>query len=215
MIHSHLKKGCIVLKNDKNKKDEEVLSEETQDVSSDDATEATDAMDQVEDVEVVSETETETIEVVSLDKQLEQKELELKEQLDRNHRTLAEFDNFRKRTLKEKDFMYEKGAKEILEVLLPIVDNFERAFDAVTDEHKEDSFVKGINMIYKQLITALKEMGVEEIEALGQVFDPHLHHAVQHETSEDHDESIVAAVYQKGYKYKDSVLRYSMVKVVN
>jgi molecular chaperone GrpE len=128
---------------------------------------------------------------------------------------MAEFDNFRKRTIKEKAQMYESGAKEVLDKLLPVVDNFERAFDAATDDHKEDPFVKGIDMIYKQVMAMLDDLGVEEIEALGEEFDPNLHHAVQHEASEDHDDNTVVDVFQKGYMYKDTVLRYSMVKVVN
>lgn len=134
---------------------------------------------------------------------------------DRLARQMAEFDNFRKRSFKEKEQMYEKGAKEVLEKLLPVIDNFERAFSAATTDHQNDPFVKGIDMIYKQFLTLLDDVGVEEIEAKDQPFDPNLHHAVQHEESEDHGESLVTDVYQKGYMYKDTVLRYSMVKVVN
>jgi molecular chaperone GrpE len=171
---------------------------------------------EAEDIEMVLEEEmVETIEVVSLEQQLEAKEAEVKEQVDRLHRTMAEFDNFRKRTIKEKAQMYEKGAKDVLEVLLPIVDNFERAFLVSTKEHQEDPFVKGIDMIYKQLVAGLNDIGVEEIEAKDQAFDTNLHHAVQHEESEDHEANMVTEVYQKGYMYKDTVLRHSMVKVVN
>lgn len=166
------------------------------------------------DTEVVEEV-VDSVEVVSVEQQLEQKEAEIKEQVDRLHRTMAEFDNFRKRTIREKAQMYEKGSKDVLEVLLPIVDNFERAFQVATKEHQEDPFVKGIDMIYKQLIAALNDIGVEEIIAKDQTFDTNLHHAVQHEESEDHEANIVAEVYQKGYMYKDTVLRHSMVKVVN
>lgn len=143
------------------------------------------------------------------------KEEEVKAATERYQRTMAEFDNFRKRTIKEKAQMYESGAKEVLDKLLPVIDNFERAFDAATEDHKEDPFVKGIDMIYKQVLAMLDELGIEEIEALNQPFNPDLHHAVQHEASEDHEDNMVVAVYQKGYTYKDTVLRYSMVKVVN
>lgn len=139
----------------------------------------------------------------------------IKAATERYQRTMAEFDNFRKRTIKEKAQMYESGAKEVLDKLLPVIDNFERAFDAATEDHKEDPFVKGIDMIYKQVLAMLDELGIEEIEALNQPFNPDLHHAVQHEASEDHEDNMVVAVYQKGYTYKDTVLRYSMVKVVN
>lgn len=164
---------------------------------------------EADDIEVVEETE------VTTEDPLAAKEAELKSAVDRYQRTMAEFDNFRKRTIKEKAQMYESGAKEVLDKLLPVIDNFERAFNAATDDHKEDPFVKGIDMIYKQVLAILDDLGVEEIEALNQPFDPDLHHAVQHDTSDDHDENMVVEVYQKGYTYKDTVLRYSMVKVVN
>ena len=170
------------------------------------------------ETEVVEEAEVEIEEeekVPAEEELLASKDEEVKNVTDRLHRTMAEFDNFRKRTIKEKAQMYESGAKEVLDKLLPVVDNFERAFDAATDDHKEDPFVKGIDMIYKQVLAMLDDLGVEEIEALHQPFDPELHHAVQHEESEDYDDNTVVAVYQKGYTYRDSVLRYSMVKVVN
>ena len=168
-----------------------------------------------EGAEVEEETDAEVMSEPTEDDMLAAKDAEVKAATDRYQRTMAEFDNFRKRTIKEKSMMYENGAKEVLDKLLPVIDNFERAFDAATDDHKEDPFVKGIDMIYKQVLGMLDELGVEEIDALDQPFDPELHHAVQHEESEDHAENMVVAVYQKGYTYKDSVLRYSMVKVVN
>jgi len=137
------------------------------------------------------------------------------EYLERLQRTMAEFDNFRKRTIKEKAAMYENGAKEILEKIIPVIDNFERALSSVTEEEKESPFTKGIEMIYKQLMSTLKDIGVEEIEAIGNEFDPNLHHAVSHEENEEYGENEVIEVLQKGYMYKDKVLRYSMVKVVN
>ncbi len=171
-----------------------------------------------EEVEAIESVEAEVVEkevALTLEEQLLAKDEALKNAIDRHQRTMAEFDNFRKRTMKEKAQMYESGAKEVLDKLLPVVDNFERAFDVATDEHKGDPFVKGIDLIYKQVIALLDDLGVEEIEALNKPFDPELHHAVQHEESEDYDDNTVVAVYQKGYTYKDSVLRYSMVKVVN
>ncbi len=167
-------------------------------------------------VEGAEEEAVETVEEPAAEEDvLAAKDQEIKAAVERYQRTMAEFDNFRKRTVKEKSTMYENGAKEVLEKLLPIVDNFERAFDVATDDHKEDPFVKGIDMIYKQFMSMLDDLDVHEIEALNQPFDPDLHHAVQHDTSDDHDENTVAAVFQKGYTYKDAVLRYSMVKVVN
>ncbi len=143
------------------------------------------------------------------------KEAEAKEHLDRLQRTMAEFDNFRKRTLKEKSQMYENGAKDVLEKLLPVIDNFERALSCIKDDEKKQPFVKGVDMIYKQLMATLSDIGVEEIEAEGQEFDPNLHHAVSHEENDEYGDNQVAEVMQKGYLYRDQVLRYSMVKVVN
>lgn len=148
-------------------------------------------------------------------KALVKAEAALKESQDRYQRTMAEFDNFRKRTTREKAQMHENGAKEVLEKLLPIIDNFERAIDHISDDEKSLAITQGVEMIYKQLMNTLSELGVEEIEALNQEFDPNLHHAVSHEDNEDYDDNMVQDVFQKGYMYKDAVLRYSMVKVVN
>jgi len=185
-------------------KDEELMDEVVE-------TEVVDATEAVE----TAEAEVEVIEEPTVVELYIAKDEEVKAAAERHQRTMAEFDNFRKRTIKEKGQMYENGAKEVLEKLLPAIDNFERAFDVATDDHKEDPFVKGIDMIYKQMLALLDDLGVEEIEALNQPFDPDLHHAVMHEESEDHDDNTIVAVYQKGYTYKDNVLRYSMVKVVN
>lgn len=145
------------------------------------------------------------------DKRDEQIE-ELKDKLVRN---MAEFDNFRKRTDKEKSQMFEIGAKSVIEKILPVVDNFERALDAATDEEKETPFVQGIDKIYKHMMTTFEEIGVTPIDAVGKEFDPNLHNAVMHDEDPDMDENIVSEQFQKGYMYKDSVVRHSMVKVVN
>ena len=128
---------------------------------------------------------------------------------------MAEFDNFRKRTEKEKSQMYEIGAKDIIEKILPVVENFERGLDAVKEEDKEDPFIQGMEMVYKQLMTVLGELGVKPIEAVGKEFDPNLHHAVMHVEDENFGENIIAEEFQKGYMYRDSVVRHSMVKVAN
>ena len=134
---------------------------------------------------------------------------------DRLTRQMAEFDNFRKRTEKEKSQMYEIGAKDIIEKMLPVVDNFERGLDAVKEEDKEDPFIQGMEMVYKQLMTVLGELGVKPIEAVGKEFDPNLHNAVMHVEDENFGENIIAEEFQKGYMYRDSVVRHSMVKVAN
>ncbi len=139
----------------------------------------------------------------------------IEELTDRVTRQMAEFDNFRKRTEKEKSAMYEVGVKSVVEKLLPIVDNFERGFTTVAEEDKEDSFVKGMEMVYKQIMTMFESMEVKPIEAVGAEFNPDLHNAVMHVEDESVGENIVVEEFQKGYTYRDSVVRYSMVKVAN
>lgn len=134
---------------------------------------------------------------------------------DRLLRNMAEFENFRNRSEKEKTAMFEIGAKSVVEKILPVVDNFERGLDAVPEEEKESAFVKGMEAVYKQFSTALAEIGVVPIEAVGKEFDPNLHNAVMHDEDDSMDANMVSEELQKGYMYKDSVVRHSMVKVVN
>lgn len=130
-------------------------------------------------------------------------------------RQMAEFENFRKRTEKEKAMMFEIGAKSIVEKLLPVIDNFERGLATVSEEEKGGAFAQGIEKIYKQLLTELAEAGVTPIEAVGKEFNPDFHNAVMHIEDENFGENIVAEEFQKGYMYKESVVRHSMVKVAN
>ena len=145
----------------------------------------------------------------------DKKDDKIEELTDRVRRQMAEFDNFRKRTEKEKTQMFETGAKSIVEKILPVVDNFERGLAAVTEEEKGSPFVEGMEKIYKQMMTMLEEAGVKPIEAVGQEFDPNLHNAVMHIEDEEFGENIIAEEFQKGYTYRDSVVRHSMVKVAN
>ena len=145
----------------------------------------------------------------------DKKDEQIEELKDKLTRQMAEFDNFRKRTEKEKSAMYEIGAKDIIEKILPVVDNFERGLGAVTEEQKEDSFVSGMEMIYKQIMTTLDSVGVKAIEAVGNEFDPDFHNAVMHVEDEEVGENIVVEEFQKGYTYRDAVVRHSMVKVAN
>ena len=145
----------------------------------------------------------------------DKKDEQIEELKDKLTRQMAEFDNFRKRTEKEKSAMYEIGAKDIIEKILPVVDNFERGLGAVTEEQKEDSFVSGMEMIYKQIMTTLDSVGVKAIEAVGNEFDPDFHNAVMHVEDEKVGENIVVEEFQKGYTYRDTVVRHSMVKVAN
>ena len=145
----------------------------------------------------------------------DKKDEKIEELSDRLTRQMAEFDNFRKRTEKEKSQMYEIGAKDIIEKILPVVDNFERGLAAVPEEEQSNPFAEGMEKIYKQLMTTLEEVGVKPIEAVGNEFNPDFHNAVMHVEDEELGENIVAEEFQKGYTYRDSVVRHSMVKVAN
>ena len=143
------------------------------------------------------------------------RDAQIEELNDKVRRNLAEFDNYRKRTEKEKSAMFEIGAKDIVERILPVIDNFERGLTSIPEEAKGTPFANGMEMIYKQLLKNLEEAGVKPIEAVGQPFDPNFHNAVMHIEDENLGENIVAQELQKGYLYRDSVVRHSMVQVAN
>lgn len=134
---------------------------------------------------------------------------------DKLMRTIAEFDNFRKRSEKEKSAMFEIGAKAIIEKILPVLDNFERGLDSISEDEKGSAFAQGIEQIYKQFVAVLDDAGVKVIETVGKEFDPNLHNAVMHVEDDSLGENIIAEEFQKGYMYKESVVRHSMVKVAN
>jgi molecular chaperone GrpE len=148
-------------------------------------------------------------------KKKDKKDEQIEELNDKLKRQMAEFDNFRKRSEKEKSQMFDMGARTIIEKVLPVVDNFERGLAAVPEEQKEDAFVTGMDKVYKQLMTELDAIGVKAIEAVGQEFDPELHNAVMQVESEEYESGMVAQELQKGYTYKDIVVRHSMVAVVS
>jgi len=148
-------------------------------------------------------------------KKKDKKDEKIEELTDMVKRQMAEFDNYRKRTEKEKASMYEIGAREVIEKILPIVDNFERGLAAVPEEEKETPFVDGMNKIYRQLLSVFEGMGVKAIESVGQEFNPDYHNAVMHVEDEEAGENVVVEEFQKGYTYKDTVIRHSMVKVAN
>lgn len=133
---------------------------------------------------------------------------------DRVKRQMAEFDNFRKRSEKEKSAMFETGAKSVVEKILPVVDNFERGLAGLSEEEMKEPFAEGMNMVYKQLIAELEKLEVKPIEAVGCEFNPELHNAVMQVASEEYESGIIAQELQKGYTYRDSVVRHSMVAVV-
>ena len=148
-------------------------------------------------------------------KKKDKKDEQIEELNDKLKRQMAEFDNFRKRTEKEKTQMYDMGANSIIEKILPVIDNFERGLAAVPEEQREDAFVVGMDKVYRQMLTELDASGVKPIEAVGQEFDPNFHNAVMQVESEEYDSGVVAQELQKGYMYKDSVVRHSMVAVVS
>lgn len=149
-----------------------------------------------------------------LDKKAQGYKDQIEQLEDKVKRQLAEFENFRNRSEKEKHAMFETGAKSVIEKILPVVDNFERGLATVPEDKKEDPFVDGMERIYKQFLTELENIGVKPIEAVGQEFDPNLHNAVMQVESEEYESGVVAQELQKGYTYRDSVVRHSMVAVV-
>lgn len=172
-----------------------------------------------EQLEIQTQTElseaTETEEVDETAAKIAELEQKAAEHLDQYQRCLAEFDNFRKRTAKEKASMYDDGVRDTVEKLLSVVDNLERAVAAQEGKDAEDAFFKGVQMTLKQFQEILHSMGVEEIKAMGEKFDPNLHAAVAHEDDEAYGENEIVLEMLKGYKYKDKVIRHSMVKVAN
>ena len=145
----------------------------------------------------------------------DKKDEQIEDLTDQVKRQMAEFDNFRKRTEKEKTQMYDMGARSIVEKILPVIDNFERGLAGVSDEDKENPFVVGMDKTYRQMLTELAAVGVTPIEAVGREFDPEFHNAVMQVESEEYEAGVVAQELQKGYMYKDSVVRHSMVAVVS
>ncbi len=197
-------------------KEKEILEEVLEDLERQDKEET--VTDQID-----TETDKETFENVAeekpskkkkkADKKQEALEEKVTELEDKVKRQMAEFENFRKRTEKEKATMFEMGAKTVIEKMLPVVDNFERGLAAIPDEEKNSSFSEGMNMIYKQLMTELDNLGVKPIEAVGKEFNPEFHNAVMQVESDEYEEGIVAQELQKGYMYRESVVRHSMVAV--
>lgn len=148
------------------------------------------------------------------DKKKDKAQEKIEELEDKVKRQLAEFENFRNRSEKEKTAMFETGAKSVIEKILPVIDNFERGLAMIPEEDKDTPVADGMNKIYKQLVTELEALGVKSIEAVGLEFDPNLHNAVMQVESEEYESGIVAQELQKGYTYRDAVVRHSMVAVV-
>ena len=204
-------------------KQEEILEEVTEET----ATEASEEVVEETVEESVSEEVEEASDEESADETAEQseekkgffkkkkdkKDEQIEALTDQVKRQMAEFENFRKRTDKEKTQMFDLGAKSVIEKILPVVDNFERGFTTVEEADKEDAFVQGMDKVYRQLMTELETIGVKPIEAVGQEFNPDFHNAVMQVASEEYESGVVAQELLKGYTYKDTVVRHSMVAV--
>lgn len=171
----------------------------------------TQAEDKQQEADVASESEA----AENIDAKKDKKDALIEELQDKVKRQMAEFDNFRKRTEKEKSAMFEMGASDIIKKLLPIVDNFERGFKSISDEEKETPFAKGMDMVYKQTVKMLEDADVKPIEAVGLEFNPELHNAVMHVDDDSVGDGIIVEEFEKGYTYRDTVIRHSMVKVAN
>lgn len=169
--------------------------------------------DEAEDDKESSETEKKSF--FKKKEKKDKRDEQIEELNDRVKRQMAEFDNFRKRTEREKAAMFEVGAKSVIEKILPVVDNFERGMASISEEELEAPFAQGMDKIYKQLMTTLEGLEVKPIEAVGQEFNPDFHNAVMHIDDESVEANIVVEEFQKGYMYRDSVIRHSMVKVAN
>lgn len=204
--------------------EKDAAEKQTEEVSEAEETETTEAeaSESGEQAEDTEESESEDGQEAPVDgkkgffkKKKDKKDEQIEELNDKLKRQMAEFDNFRKRTEKEKTQMYDMGAKSIIEKILPVIDNFERGLAAVPEEQREDAFVVGMDKVYRQMLTELDASGVKPIEAVGQEFDPNFHNAVMHIEDENLGENVVAEEFQKGYVYRDSVVRHSMVKVAN
>ncbi|WP_440322945.1 nucleotide exchange factor GrpE [Laedolimicola sp.] len=196
-------------------KNEELQNEEAKE---EETVKAEEASEEKESTGGEKPEETEAVEEPEMLKKKKKKdkmEEKIEELEDRVKRQMAEFDNFRKRTEKEKSHMYEVGARDVIEKILPVVDNFERGLASVPEDQKENPVIVGMDKIYSQLMTTLTDLGVEPIEAVGGEFDPNYHNAVMHVEDEELGENVVAEEFQKGYMYKDTVIRHSMVKVAN
>ncbi|MCI5873977.1 MAG: nucleotide exchange factor GrpE [Clostridiales bacterium] len=201
-----------VLENEEEQATEDALAEEA--VSEENVTEEAETEGAAETEEEASEEQTEEKKGF-FKKKKDKKDEQIEELNDKLKRQMAEFENFRKRTEKEKTQMYDMGAKSIIEKILPVIDNFERGFTMVQEEDKDDAFVVGMDKVYKQMLTELESIGVKPIEAVGTEFNPDFHNAVMQVESEEYESGIVAQELLKGYTYKDSVVRHSMVAVVS
>lgn len=200
-------------------KKEEMMEEKEEEIEEADAAQEEAEEEACETSEEAEKEEKEDKKLQKKKAKAEKKQDALKEKVeeleDKVKRQMAEFDNFRKRSEKEKNAMFETGAKSVIEKILPVVDNFERGLAAIPEEEKGSPFAEGMEMIYRQLIGELEKMEVKPIPAVGEEFDPALHNAVMQVESDEYESGVIAQELQKGYTYRDSVVRHSMVAVVS
>ena len=195
---------------------EETVENEAVEEAAEEAVDTEAAGEETEESEEFDDTQESEGEKKGFFKKKKDKKDEMIEELnDKVKRQMAEFDNFRKRTEKEKTQMFDMGARTIIEKILPVIDNFERGFTTIEESDKEDAFVEGMDKVYKQLMTELDAVGVKPIECIGKEFDPEFHNAVMQVESEEFESGVVAQELLKGYMYKDTVVRHSMVAVVS
>lgn len=195
------------------KKGSDVMSKKNENIN-EEVKNAEETAEDIKDTETKEETSKETKEATADDK-IAELEASVADWKDKYQRLMAEFENARKRTAKEATQRYDMGAMGVLEKLLPVIDNFERGLEAVSEDEKDSAFVKGLEQIYKQFTAVMEDLGVTPMDAQGKEFDANLHNAVMHVEDDDLGENIVAEELQKGYMYKENVLRHSMVKVAN
>lgn len=199
---------------DVNINDTDVTSDTDKDADTVEAQDSSDADVKAEKSDNASDAQG-AEETVDINNKKDQKDAVIEDLQDRLKRQMAEFDNYRKRTEKEKSAMFEMGASDVVKKLLPIVDNFERGFKSVTEEELQTPFAKGMDMVYKQTIKMLEDLQVKPIEAVGSEFNPEFHNAVMHVEDDSQGENIIVEEFEKGYTYRDVVIRHSMVKVAN
>jgi len=212
----------VALKGRKKKKGKQQMEEEIKDLTEETVNEAGASDEETKEAVADEETEAKAEDAASEETEAEEaaeekdpKQQRIEELEDMVKRQLAEFDNFRKRTDKEKETMFEAGARSVIEKLLPVVDNFERGLASISEEEQGSAHAEGMQMIYKQLMGELDKLDVKPIEAVGKEFNPELHNAVMQCESDEYESGIVAQELQKGYTYRDSVIRHSMVAVVS
>lgn len=195
-------------------KEEEILEEIIEDLEKADAEKSNEDSDNAEQTEEKAEAVDKKAKKKEKKEKKDKKDEKIEELEDRVKRQMAEFENFRRRTEAEKAAMYGMGAKAVIEKVLPVIDNFERGIQAIPEEDKDSPVAQGMSMIYKQLTTELENLGVKPIEAVGVEFDANLHNAVMQVESDEYESGVIAQELQKGYTYRDSVVRHSMVAVV-